>query len=141
MKDPTFDKEFKSYYPFMGQPGQLHKAKRLTKITNSANIWLKHEDLNHTRSHKINNAVGQILLAKRLGKTRIITETGAGQHKVATAIICAKFNIKCVIYMGAEDVRRQALNIFRIKLLGAKVITVEAGSRTLQDAVNEAMRA
>ena len=141
MKDPEFHEEFKSYYPFMGRPGQLHKAERLTEEAGGANIWLKREDLNHTGSHKINNAVGQILLAKRLGKTRIIAETGAGQHGVATATVCAKFKMECVIYMGAEDVRRQALNVFRIKLLGAKVVAVEAGSRTLRDAVNEAMRA
>ena len=141
MQDPEFHKEFESYYPFMGRPGQLHKADRLTELAGGANIWLKREDLNHTGSHKINNAVGQILLAKRLGKTRIIAETGAGQHGVATATVCAKFNMKCVIYMGAADVRRQALNVFRIKLLGAKVVAVEAGARTLRDAVNEAMRA
>jgi tryptophan synthase len=106
-----------------------------------AQIYLKREDLNHTGSHKINNALGQILIARRLGKTRIIAETGAGQHGVATATVCAKFGLECVVYMGAEDVRRQALNVFRMKLLGAKVVAVEAGSRTLRDAVNEAMRA
>ena len=140
MDDPKFHEEFKSYYPFMGRPAQLHKAERLTEAAGGANIWLKREDLNHTGSHKINNAIGQILLAKRLGKTKIIAETGAGQHGVATATVCAKFNMKCVIYMGAEDVRRQSLNVFRIKLLGAEVFAVEAGSRTLRDAVNEAMR-
>lgn len=139
--DPKFWEEFRSYYPFMGRPGQLHLAERLTEHAGGANIWLKREDLNHTGSHKINNAVGQILLARRLGKTEIIAETGAGQHGVATATVCAKFGMKCTIYMGAEDVRRQALNVFRIKLLGAQVIAVEAGSRTLRDAVNEAMRA
>lgn len=101
---------------------------------------MKREDLNHTGSHKINNAIGQIILARRLGKTRIIAETGAGQHGVATATVCAKFGMKCVVYMGAEDVRRQALNVFRMKLLGASVVSVEAGSRTLRDAVNEALR-
>lgn len=139
--DPKFWEEYRSYYPYMGRPGQLHLAERLTEQTGGANIWLKREDLNHTGSHKINNALGQILLAKRLGKTEIIAETGAGQHGVATATVCAKFGMKCTIYMGAEDVRRQALNVFRIKLLGAQVIAVEAGSRTLRDAVNEALRA
>lgn len=139
--DPKFWEEYRSYYPYMGRPGQLHMAERLTEKAGGANIWLKREDLNHTGSHKINNALGQILLAKRLGKTEIIAETGAGQHGVATATVCAKFGMKCTIYMGAEDVRRQALNVFRIKLLGAQVIAVEAGSRTLRDAVNEALRA
>lgn len=105
-----------------------------------AKIWLKREDLNHTGSHKINNAIGQALLAKRLGKKRIIAETGAGQHGVATATVCAKLGMECIIYMGANDVRRQALNVFRIRLLGAKVIPVESGSKTLKDAINEAMR-
>ncbi|KAG8162390.1 hypothetical protein KVR01_008155 [Diaporthe batatas] len=139
--DPSFWDEFRSYYPYMGRPGQLHLAERLTKHAGGANIWLKREDLNHTGSHKINNAVGQILLARRLGKTKIIAETGAGQHGVATATVCAKFGMECTVYMGAEDVRRQALNVFRMKLLGAKVVAVEAGSKTLRDAVNEAMRA
>ena len=139
--DPEFWKEFRSYYPYMSRPSSLHLAEHLTEHVGGANIYLKREDLNHTGSHKINNALGQILLAKRLGKTRIIAETGAGQHGVATATVCAKFGLKCVIYMGAEDVRRQALNVFRIKLLGAQVIAVEAGSRTLRDAVNEALRA
>ncbi|RKF75478.1 Tryptophan synthase [Golovinomyces cichoracearum] len=139
--DPTFWAEFESFYPWMGRPGQLHMAEGLTKYAGGANIWLKREDLNHTGSHKINNALGQILLARRLGKSEIIAETGAGQHGVATATVCAKFGMKCTIYMGAEDVRRQALNVFRIKLLGAEVVAVESGSRTLRDAVNEAMRA
>ena len=139
--DPKFWEEYRSYYPYMGRPGQLHLADRLTKHAGGASIWLKREDLNHTGSHKINNALGQILLARRLGKTEIIAETGAGQHGVATATVCAKFGMKCTIYMGAEDVRRQALNVFRIKLLGAKVVAVEAGARTLRDAVNEALRA
>lgn len=139
--DPGFWKEYRSYYPYMGRPGQLHRAERLTQHAGGASIWLKREDLNHTGSHKINNALGQILLARRLGKTKIIAETGAGQHGVATATVCAKFGMQCTIYMGAEDVRRQALNVFRIKLLGAKVVAVEAGAMTLRDAVNEAMRA
>jgi tryptophan synthase len=139
--DPGFWEEYRSYYPWMGRPGHLHKAERLTEYAGGANIWLKREDLNHTGSHKINNALGQLLLARRLGKTKIIAETGAGQHGVATATVCAKFGMDCTVYMGAEDVRRQALNVFRMKLLGAKVVAVEAGSRTLRDAVNEAMRA
>lgn len=139
--DPAFWEEYRSYYPWMGRPGHLHKAERLTEYAGGANIWLKREDLNHTGSHKINNALGQLLLARRLGKTKIIAETGAGQHGVATATVCAKFGMECTVYMGAEDVRRQALNVFRMKLLGAKVVAVEAGSRTLRDAVNEAMRA
>lgn len=125
----------------MSRPSSLHLAERLTAHAGGANIYLKREDLNHTGSHKINNAIGQILLARRLGKTRIIAETGAGQHGVATATVCAKFGMACTVYMGAEDVRRQALNVFRMKLLGAKVVAVEAGSRTLRDAVNEALRA
>ncbi|KAF2272900.1 tryptophan synthase-like protein [Westerdykella ornata] len=139
--DPKFWEEYRSYYDYMGRPGHLHLAERLTEHAGGANIWLKREDLNHTGSHKINNALGQILIARRLGKTEIIAETGAGQHGVATATVCAKFGMKCTIYMGAEDVRRQALNVFRIKLLGAQVIAVEAGSKTLRDAVNEALRA
>jgi tryptophan synthase len=145
--DPEFWKEFQSYYPYMSRPSSLHKTDRLTDYVREksekgfgANIYLKREDLNHTGSHKINNAVGQVLLARRLGKTEIIAETGAGQHGVATATVCARFNMKCTVYMGAEDVRRQALNVFRMKLLGATVVAVEAGSRTLRDAVNEALR-
>lgn len=139
--DPEFWKEFRSYYPYMSRPSSLHLAQRLTEHVGGANIWLKREDLNHTGSHKINNALGQILIARRLGKTRIIAETGAGQHGVATATVCAKFGMACTVYMGAEDVRRQALNVFRMKLLGASVVAVDAGSRTLRDAVNEALRA
>ncbi|KAF6839189.1 tryptophan synthase [Colletotrichum plurivorum] len=139
--DPSFWEEYRSYYEYMGRPGHLHLAERLTEHAGGANIWLKREDLNHTGSHKINNALGQLLLARRLGKTKIIAETGAGQHGVATATVCAKFGMECTVYMGAEDVRRQALNVFRMKLLGAKVVAVEAGSKTLRDAVNEAMRA
>ncbi|KAJ5356726.1 tryptophan synthase beta subunit-like PLP-dependent enzyme [Penicillium concentricum] len=125
---------------FGGSPGHLHLADRLTEHAGGANIWLKREDLNHTGSHKNNSALGQILLARRLGKTEIIAQTGAGMHGVATATVCAKFNMKCTIFMGAEDVRRQALDVFRIKLLGAEVIPVEQGSRTLRDAVNENFR-
>jgi tryptophan synthase len=138
--DLAFWKEYKSYYPYMGRPGQLHLAERLTEHAGGANIWLKREDLNHTGSHKINNALGQLLLARRMGKTEIIAETGAGQHGVATATVCAKFGMKCTVFMGAEDVRRQALNVFRMKLLGAQVIAVEIGTKTLRDAVNEALR-
>jgi tryptophan synthase len=138
--DPKFWEEYRSYYPYMSRPSTLHLAERLTEHAGGAKIYLKREDLNHTGSHKINNAIGQIILARRLGKTQIIAETGAGQHGVATATVCAKFGMKCVVYMGAEDVRRQALNVFRMKLLGASVVAVEAGSRTLRDAVNEALR-
>ncbi|KAJ3297156.1 tryptophan synthetase [Rhizoclosmatium sp. JEL0117] len=138
--DPKFWEEFRSHYAYMGRPSSFHKAERLTEKAGGAQIWLKREDLNHTGSHKINNAMGQILLALRLGKRRIIAETGAGQHGVATATVCAKFGLDCTIYMGAEDVRRQALNVFRIKLLGAKVVPVHTGSKTLKDAINEAMR-
>ncbi|KAI9272485.1 tryptophan synthase beta subunit-like PLP-dependent enzyme [Sporodiniella umbellata] len=140
MVDPAFRAEFESYYDYISRPSQLQLASRLTEETGGAKIWLKREDLNHTGSHKINNAVGQILLAKRLGKTRIVAETGAGQHGVATATVCAKFGLECVVYMGEEDCRRQALNVFRMKMLGATVVPVSSGSRTLKDAINEAMR-
>ncbi|OLY77939.1 Tryptophan synthase, partial [Smittium mucronatum] len=138
--DPSFWEEFRSYYSYIGRESSLHFANRLTEYANGAQIYLKREDLNHTGSHKINNALGQALLAKRLGKTRIIAETGAGQHGVATATICAKLGLECVVYMGAEDCRRQALNVFRIRILGAKVIPVHTGSATLKDSVNQAMR-
>ncbi|KAK0327970.1 anthranilate synthase / indole-3-glycerol phosphate synthase [Friedmanniomyces endolithicus] len=145
--DPKFWEEFRSYYPYMSRPSSLHRADRLTEHVRKtaskgmgASIYLKREDLNHTGSHKINNAMGQVLLARRLGKTEIIAETGAGQHGVASATVCARFGMKCTVYMGSEDVRRQALNVFRMKLLGATVVAVEAGSCTLRDAVNEAMR-
>ncbi|KAI5799956.1 tryptophan synthase-like protein [Geopyxis carbonaria] len=141
INDPKFWEEYRSYYPYMGRPGHLQYADRLTDHCGGAKIWLKREDLNHTGSHKINNALGQVLLAIRLGKKEIIAETGAGQHGVATATVCAKFGLKCTVYMGAEDVRRQALNVFRMKLLGATVIAVEAGTQTLRDAVNETLRA
>ncbi|KAI0078203.1 bifunctional tryptophan synthase TRP1 [Panus rudis PR-1116 ss-1] len=140
MADPEFWKEFRGLYGYMNRPSNLYKAEKLTEHAGGATIWLKREDLNHTGSHKINNAIGQILLARRIGKKRIIAETGAGQHGVATATVCARFGMECVIYMGAEDVRRQALNVFRIQMLGAKVIPVHSGSCTLKDAVNEAMR-
>ncbi|THU82881.1 bifunctional tryptophan synthase TRP1 [Dendrothele bispora CBS 962.96] len=140
MADPEFWKEFRSHYDYINRPSNLYLSENLTKDAGGANIWLKREDLNHTGSHKINNAIGQILLARRIGKTRIIAETGAGQHGVATATVCAKFGLECIVYMGAEDVRRQALNVFRIEMLGGKVIPVNSGSCTLKDAVNEAMR-
>lgn len=140
VNDHTFRKEFESLYSFMGRPTPLHKAERLTAAVGGATIWLKREDLAHTGSHKINNAIGQVLLARRLGKRRIIAETGAGQHGVATATVCAKFGIECVVYMGAKDAKRQELNVFRMRLLGAQVVPVNVGSATLKDAVNEAMR-
>ncbi|KAF9030811.1 tryptophan synthase [Hymenopellis radicata] len=140
MADPEFMKEFRSHFDYINRPSNLYLAENLTKDAGGAKIWLKREDLNHTGSHKINNAIGQILLARRIGKTRIIAETGAGQHGVATATVCAKFGMECIIYMGEEDVRRQALNVFRIEMLGGKVIPVTSGSRTLKDSVNEAFR-
>src|SRR5216110_2450974 len=125
---------------YCGRPTPLFRAQRLTAHAGGAQIYLKREDLLHTGAHKINNAIGQALLARRMGKRRIIAETGAGQHGVATATVCALFGLRCVIYMGAEDVRRQALNVFRMRLLGAEVVTVNAGTRTLKDAINEALR-
>jgi len=125
---------------YCGRPTPLFHARRLTAHAGGAQIYLKREDLLHTGAHKINNAVGQALLARRMGKRRVIAETGAGQHGVATATVCALFGLRCVIYMGAEDVRRQALNVFRMRLLGAEVVTVNAGTRTLKDAINEALR-
>ncbi|PVU94121.1 hypothetical protein BB559_003083 [Furculomyces boomerangus] len=138
--DPKFWEEFRSYYPYIGRPSSCHFANRLTEHAGGAQIYLKREDLNHTGAHKVNNALGQTLLAKRIGKTRIIAETGAGQHGVATATICAKMGLECIVYMGAEDCRRQALNVFRMRILGATVVPVTSGSQTLKDAVNEAMR-
>ncbi|GJN90410.1 hypothetical protein Rhopal_003421-T1 [Rhodotorula paludigena] len=138
--DPAFWKEWEGEFGYMNRPSQLYEAKRLTEQCGGAKIWFKREDLNHTGSHKINNAIGQILLARRIGKKRIIAETGAGQHGVATATVCAKFGLECVVYMGEEDVRRQALNVFRMRMLGAKVVAVASGTRTLKDAINEAMR-
>ncbi len=125
---------------YSGRPTPLFHAARLTEHAGGARIYLKREDLSHTGSHKINNALGQVLLARRMGKRRIIAETGAGQHGVATATVCALFGLQCVVYMGAEDVRRQSLNVFRMRLLGAEVREVESGSRTLKDAINEALR-
>jgi tryptophan synthase beta chain len=139
--DPEFQREL-SYYltEFVGRPTPLYFAERLTRELGGAKIYLKREDLNHTGAHKINNAMGQILLAKRMGKTRIIAETGAGQHGVATATVSAMFGLKCVIYMGAVDCERQTLNVYRMKMLGAEVVSVHAGQKTLKEAVNEAMR-
>ena len=125
---------------YVGRPSPLYFAKRLTQTVGGAQIWLKREDLNHTGAHKINNTVGQILLAKAMGKKRIIAETGAGQHGVATATVAARLGIKCVVYMGEVDIQRQAINVYRMKLLGAEVISVTSGSKTLKDALNEAMR-
>jgi tryptophan synthase beta chain len=125
---------------YVGRPSPLYQAERLTAKWGGAQIWLKREDLNHTGAHKINNTVGQALLAKHLGKTRIIAETGAGQHGVASATIAARLGLKCVVYMGAEDVQRQSPNVYRMKLLGAEVVPVQSGTRTLKDALNEALR-
>lgn len=137
--DPAFWKEYKDLYPYIGRPLLFHRADRLSEHCGT-NIWLKREDLNHTGLHKINNALAQVLLAKRLGKQRVIAETGAGQHGVATATACAKFGLPCTVFMGAEDVRRQALNVFRMKLLGAEVVAVTNGTQTLRDATSEAFR-
>jgi tryptophan synthase beta chain len=139
--DPEFQRELAYYLKeFCGRPTPLYFAERLTKDLGGAKIYLKREDLNHTGSHKINNAIGQILVARRMGKTRIIAETGAGQHGVATATVAAMFGMKCVIYMGAVDCQRQELNVYRMKMLGADVVPVHAGQKTLKEAVNEAMR-
>lgn len=141
LKDPEFiaelDADLKHY---VGRPSPLYHAERWSRELGGAQIYLKREDLNHTGSHKINNTVGQALLAKRMGKTRIIAETGAGQHGVATATVAARLGLECVVYMGAVDVARQSLNVYRMKLLGAKVVPVESGSKTLKDALNEALR-
>jgi tryptophan synthase beta chain len=140
-KDPEFQRELTYYLKeFCGRPTPLYFAERLTRDLGGAKIYLKREDLLHTGAHKINNAIGQILLAKRMGKTRIIAETGAGQHGVATATVSAMFGMKCVIYMGAVDCQRQELNVYRMKMLGAEVVPVHAGQKTLKEAVNEAMR-
>ena len=140
-KDPEFQNELTYYLKnYVGRPSPLWFAKQLTNIVNGAKIYLKREDLNHTGAHKINNVMGQILLARRMGKTRIIAETGAGQHGVATATVCALFNMECVIYMGKVDIERQKPNVFRMELLGAKIIPVTAGNATLKDAINEGLR-
>lgn len=140
-QDKSFVDEFdRDLHDYVGRPSPVYYAQRLSEEIGGAQIWLKREDLNHTGAHKINNTIGQALLAKRMGRTRIIAETGAGQHGVATATVAARLGMACVIYMGAVDVQRQALNVYRMKLLGAKVIPVESGSGTLKDALNEAMR-
>ena len=140
-QDPEFLDEYRyELAHFVGRPSPVYHAKRWSQQGGGAQIYFKREDLNHTGAHKINNVIGQALLARRMGKPRIIAETGAGQHGVATATICARFGLECVIYMGAEDVKRQAQNVYRMKLLGATVVPVESGSRTLKDALNEAMR-
>jgi tryptophan synthase beta chain len=140
-QDPAFQKELRHHLKeFAGRPTELYYAERLTQHCGGAKIYFKREDLLHTGAHKINNALGQALLAIRMGKKRIIAETGAGQHGVATAAVCAKFGLDCTVYMGSVDMERQALNVFRMRLMGAKVVGVEAGQKTLKDAVNEAMR-
>jgi len=139
--DPDFLSEFKNELAhFVGRPSPIYHATRMSREVGGAQIYLKREDLNHTGAHKINNVIGQAMLAKRMGKPRVIAETGAGQHGVATATICARYGLECVVYMGSEDVKRQSPNVYRMKLLGATVVPVESGSRTLKDALNEAMR-
>ena len=139
--DPAFKKEFEYYLrEFVGRPSRFYFARRLTEHLGGAKIYLKREDLNHTGAHKINNTIGQALLTVRMRKKRVIAETGAGQHGVATATVAAQFGLKCDVYMGAEDVRRQSLNVFRMKLMGANVIPVQSGQKTLKDALNEALR-
>ena len=140
-RDPQFIAEFEydlKYY--VGRPSPVYHAKRLSEQLGGAQIYLKREDLNHTGAHKVNNCIGQAMLARRMGKRRIIAETGAGQHGVATATVAARYGMECIVYMGSEDVRRQAANVYRMKLLGASVVPVESGSKTLKDALNEAMR-
>ncbi|MEG2632044.1 MAG: tryptophan synthase subunit beta, partial [Comamonas sp.] len=138
---PAFVTEFESELNhYVGRPSPVYHADRMSREMGGAQIYLKREDLNHTGAHKINNVIGQAMLAKRMGKKRIIAETGAGQHGVATATICARYGLECIIYMGAEDIRRQSPNVYRMKLLGATVVPVESGSKTLKDALNEAMR-
>ncbi|QPF73787.1 tryptophan synthase subunit beta [Roseateles sp. DAIF2] len=140
-KDPEFIAEFeRELAHFVGRPSPIYHADRLSRELGGAQIYLKREDLNHTGAHKVNNTIGQALLAKRMGKKRVIAETGAGQHGVATATICARFGMECVVYMGSEDVKRQSPNVYRMNLLGATVVPVESGSKTLKDALNEAMR-
>lgn len=141
VKDPDFQQEFqRDLETYVGRPSPLYFAERLTRELGGAQIYLKREDLNHTGAHKINNTIGQALLAKRMGKPRVIAETGAGQHGVATATVAARLGLECQVYMGAEDVKRQSPNVYRMKLLGAEVIPVQSGSRTLKDAMNEALR-
>jgi len=140
-RDPAFDAEFRSELAhYVGRPSPVYHAARLSRELCGAQIHLKREDLNHTGAHKINNTIGQAMLARRMGKPRVIAETGAGQHGVATATICARYGLECIVYMGSEDVRRQAQNVYRMNLLGASVVPVESGSKTLKDALNEALR-
>jgi tryptophan synthase beta chain len=140
-KDPQFDAEFRyELKHYVGRPSPVYHAKRLSERCGGAQIYIKREDLNHTGAHKINNTIGQALLARRMGKCRVIAETGAGMHGVAAATVAARYGMECVVYMGVEDVRRQAQNVYRMKLLGASVVPVASGSRTLKDALNEAMR-
>ena len=139
--DPEFVAEFqRELKHYVGRPSPIYHAKRLSEQLGGAQIYLKREDLNHTGAHKVNNTMGQALLARRMGKPRVIAETGAGQHGVATATMAARFGLECVVYMGSEDIKRQAANVYRMKLLGATVVPVESGSKTLKDALNEAMR-
>src|SRR5439155_15509979 len=139
--DPDFLARLDGYLThYVGRPSPLFAAERLSRSLGGAAIYLKREDLNHTGAHKINNAIGQVMLAARMGKKRVIAETGAGQHGVATATACALFGLECTVYMGEEDIRRQKLNVFNMKTLGATVVPVTTGSRTLRDATNEAMR-
>ncbi len=139
--DPEFLAELrKDYRHYVGRPSPIYEAERLTREVGGARILLKREDLNHTGAHKINNTIGQAMLAQRMGKTRVIAETGAGQHGVASATVAARLGLRCVVYMGAVDIERQAINVFRMKLLGAEVVPVHSGSKTLKDALNEAMR-
>ena len=139
--DPEFRAEFEyELKHYVGRPSPIYHAKRWSRLLGGAQIFLKREDLNHTGAHKINNCIGQALLARRMGKPRVIAETGAGQHGVATATVAARYGMECVVYMGSEDIKRQAANVYHMKLLGAKVVPVESGSKTLKDALNEAMR-
>lgn len=139
--DPAFHAQMEEFWrDYVGRPSPIYFAERLTDHFNGAQIWFKRDELNHTGAHKINNCLGQVLLARRMGKTRIIAETGAGQHGVATAAVCARFGLKCVVFMGAEDMRRQQPNVFRMKLLGAEVRGVHTGTATLKDAMNDALR-
>ncbi|MFL5325742.1 MAG: pyridoxal-phosphate dependent enzyme, partial [Microvirga sp.] len=139
--DPAFQAEMASYLThYVGRPSPLYFAERLTEHLGGAKIYFKRDELNHTGAHKVNNVLGQILVARRMGKRRIIAETGAGQHGVATATLCARFGLDCVVYMGAVDVERQKPNVFRMKMLGAEVIPVQSGTKTLKDAMNEALR-
>ena len=140
-RDPQFIAEFEyDLKHYVGRPSPIYHAKRWSELLGGAQIYLKREDLNHTDAHKVNNCIGQAMLARRMGKKRVIAETGAGQHGVATATVAARYGMECVVYMGSEDIKRQAANVYRMKLLGATVVPVESGSKTLKDALNEAMR-